>query len=184
MIVATGMAIDRKLGVPGEDLPDVWGSWRFVAWLNGHPDFRLGPDLSRVKPVAVIGNGNVALDVARVLAKSAEEMAKSDIVPEAGAAIVSAPLTDIHVIGRRGPNTPPSPTRARRNGPAGARGRGHRAEALAWRRRRGSHARAAAQGQEPRDPEGFATNKPGGKPVTVHFRVRPASIAFNRARSS
>ena len=53
--------------------------------------------------MAVIGNGNVALDVARVLAKSADEMAKSDIVPEAGAAIAAAPLTDIHVIGRRGP---------------------------------------------------------------------------------
>ena len=53
--------------------------------------------------MAVIGNGNVALDVARVLAKWADEMAKSDIVPEAGAAIAAAPLTDIHVIGRRGP---------------------------------------------------------------------------------
>ena len=103
VIVATGMVIDKKLGVPGEDLPHVWGSWRFVGWLNGHPDFRQGPDLSKVRSVAVIGNGNVALDVARVLAKSADEMAKSDIVPEAGAAIAAAPLTDIHVIGRRGP---------------------------------------------------------------------------------
>ena len=103
IIVATGMVIDRKLGVPGEDLAHVWGSWRFVGWLNGHPDFRQGPDLSKVRSVAVIGNGNVALDVARVLAKSADEMAKSDIVPEAGAAIAAAPLTDIHVIGRRGP---------------------------------------------------------------------------------
>src|SRR6478735_6219989 len=103
VIVATGMTIDRKLGVPGETLPFVSGSWKFVAWLNGHPDFRLGPDLSQVKRVAVIGNGNVALDVARVLAKSAEEMTRSDIVPEAAEAIASAPLTDIYVIGRRGP---------------------------------------------------------------------------------
>src|SRR6476660_10373071 len=103
VIVATGMVIDRKLGVPGEDLPFVWGSWKFGGWLNGHPDFRLGPDLSAVKRVAVIGNGNVALDVARVLAKSGDEMAKSDIVPDAGAAIAAAPLTDIYVIGRRGP---------------------------------------------------------------------------------
>ncbi len=103
VIVATGMVIDRKLGVPGEELPHVWGSWRFVAWLNGHPDFREGPDLGAVKRVAVIGNGNVALDVARVLAKSAEEMAKSDIVPEAGTAIAAAPVKAIDVIGRRGP---------------------------------------------------------------------------------
>jgi len=103
VIVATGRVIDRKLGVPGEQLPHVWGSWSFVAWLNGHPDFRAGPDLAKVKRVAVIGNGNVALDVARLLAKSADEMAKSDIVPEAGREIATAPITDIHVIGRRGP---------------------------------------------------------------------------------
>jgi len=103
VIVATGMVIDRKLGVPGEELPHVWGSWRFVAWLNGHPDFRDGPDLGAVKRVAVIGNGNVALDVARLLAKSAEEMAKSDIVPAAAAAIAAAPIEAIDVIGRRGP---------------------------------------------------------------------------------
>ncbi len=102
-IVATGMVLDRKLGVPGEELPHVWGSWRFVAWLNGHPDFRTGPDLGVVKRVAVIGNGNVALDVARLLAKSADEMAKSDIVPEAGAAIAAAPIEAIDIIGRRGP---------------------------------------------------------------------------------
>src|SRR6185436_6450952 len=64
---------------------------------------RAGPGLAEVKRVAVIGNGNVALDVARLLAKSAEEMAKSDIVPEAGKAIAAAPIADIHVIGRRGP---------------------------------------------------------------------------------
>lgn len=103
VIVATGRVIDRKLGVPGEDLPHVWGSWRFVAWLNGHPDFRAAPDLAAVKRVAVIGNGNVALDVARVLAKSADEMAKSDIVAEAGAAIAAAPIERIDIIGRRGP---------------------------------------------------------------------------------
>src|SRR5262249_10631323 len=101
VIVATGMTIDGKLGVPGEEQPFVWGSWKFVAWLNGHPDFRIGPDLSQVRKVAVIGN--VALDVARLLAKSGEEMAKSDIVPEAGSAIAAAPISDIFVIGRRGP---------------------------------------------------------------------------------
>ena len=103
VIVATGMVIDRKLGVPGEDLAHVWGSWRFVGWLNGHPDFRVGPDLRAVRKVAVIGNGNVALDVARVLAKSADEMTKSDIVPDAGAAIAAAPIAAIDIIGRRGP---------------------------------------------------------------------------------
>ena len=157
VIVATGMVIDRKLGIPGEELPHVWGSWRFVAWLNGHPDFRQGPDLSAVKRVAVIGNGNVALDVARLLAKSADEMAKSDIVPEAGAAIAAAPLTDIYVIGRRGPEHASFTNNelaemgrlARAVSVADAEaldgdGAGHR-----------SDAGAAAQDQEPRDAEGL-----------------------------
>ncbi len=103
VIVATGRVKDRRLGLPGEEAPKVMGSWPFVAWLNGHPDFPNGPDLSKVERVAVIGNGNVAIDVARVLAKSAEEMAKSDIVPAAGAAIAAAPIRQIDIIGRRGP---------------------------------------------------------------------------------
>ena len=171
VIVAIGMAIDRKLGVPGEELPFVWGSWTFVAWLNGHPDFRQGPDLSAVKKVAVIGNGNVALDVARVLAKSADEMAKSDIVSEAGAAIAAAPLTDIYVIGRRGPE------QASFTGNELAEmGRLSRAVAVA-------DPAALAVEVPPGDPtperlrkarnleilRGFAGNTPGSKPITVHF---------------
>ena len=163
IIVATGMVIDRKLGVPGEDLAHVWGSWRFVGWLNGHPDFRQGPDLSKVRSVAVIGNGNVALDVARVLAKSADEMAKSDIVPEAGAAIAAAPLTDIHVIGRRGPEHA-----SFTNNELAEMGRLSRAVAVTERQGAGrgaagvgSDARAAAQGQEPGDPAGLCQQQAG-----------------------
>jgi NADPH-dependent glutamate synthase beta subunit-like oxidoreductase len=171
VIVATGMVIDRKLGVPGEELPFVWGSWKFVAWLNGHPDFRQGPDLSAVKRVAVIGNGNVALDVARVLAKSADEMAKSDIVPEAAEAIAAAPLTDIHVIGRRGPE------QASFTGNELAEmGRLSRAVAVA-------DPAALAVEAPAGDPtperlrkaknleilKGFSRNVPGSKPITVHF---------------
>jgi len=171
VIVATGMVIDRKLGVPGEELPFVWGSWKFVAWLNGHPDFRQGPDLSTVKKVAVIGNGNVALDVARVLAKSADEMAKSDIVPEAGAAIAAAPLTDIYLVGRRGPE------QASFTGNELAEmGRLSRAVAVA-----GPAALAVEAPAGDPTPErlrkarnleilkGFARNVPGSKPITVHF---------------
>lgn len=171
VIVATGMVIDRKLGVPGEELPFVWGSWRFVAWLNSHPDFRQGPDLSAVRKVAVIGNGNVALDVARVLAKSADEMAKSDIVPEAGAAIAAAPLTDIHVIGRRGPE------QASFTGNELAEmGRLSRAVAVADPAALAVEAPAGDSTPErlrkARNLEilkGFARNVPGSKPITVHF---------------
>jgi hypothetical protein len=180
IIVATGMVIDRKLGVPGEELPHVWGSWRFVGWLNGHPDFRQGPDLSKVKSVAVIGNGNVALDVARVLAKSADEMTKSDIVPEAGAAISAAPLTDIHVIGRRGPEHA-----SFTNNELAEMGRLSRAVAVTD----ATGLDAAPPSSDP-TPErlrktknldilrGFANNKAGTKPVTVHFHFQAAPVAF------
>lgn len=188
VIVATGMVVDRRLGIPGEDLPHVWGSWRFVAWLNGHPDFRTGPDLSGVKSVAVIGNGNVALDVARLLAKSPEEMTKSDIVPEAGAAIAAAPLTDIHVIGRRGAEQASFTTNE-----LAEMGRLARAVAVAD----ASVLTAEAPASDP-TPERlrkaknietlkrFAAQKPGEKPVTVHFRfhetpraIRPGEIELS-----
>ena len=102
VVIASG-ARPRKLGVPGEELPGVWGSWRFVAWLNGHPDFREGPDLSKVKRVAVIGNGNVALDVARVLVKLPQDMLSTDIPANVYEGLKASPVTDVHVFGRRGP---------------------------------------------------------------------------------
>jgi hypothetical protein len=180
VIVATGMVIDRRLGVPGEELPFVWGSWRFVAWFNGHPDFRAGPDLSAVKRVGVIGNGNVALDVARVLAKSADEMGRSDIVPEAGAAIAAAPITDIHVIGRRGPEQA-----SFTNNELAEMGRLARAVAVT--------APIAPEVVPPAtDPtpeklrkgknleilRGFAKNAPGSKPIKVHFDFNRPTLAI------
>jgi ferredoxin--NADP+ reductase len=180
VIVATGMVIDKKLGVPGEDLPHVWGSWRFVAWLNGHPDFHHGPDLSQVTRVAIIGNGNVALDVARVLAKSADEMAKSDIVPEAGLAIAAAPLTDIYVIGRRGPEQA-----SFTNNELAEMGR--LARAVAVTDPKGLDVTPPASDATPERLrksknvqilQGFARNVPGAKPVTVHFLFNAAPVAF------
>ncbi len=180
VIVATGMVIDRKLGIPGEDQPQVWGSWRFVAWLNGHPDFRQGPDLSQVRRVAVIGNGNVALDVARLLAKNAEEMAKSDIVPAAAAAIAAAPLTDIYVIGRRGPE------HASFTGNELAEmGRLARAVSVTDAKALDGHPPASDPTPERLRKaknleilKGFAGNKAGSKPVTVHFLFNAAPVAF------
>ncbi len=180
VIVATGMVIDRKLGVPGEELAHVWGSWRFVAWLNGHPDFRQGPDLSQVRRVAVIGNGNVALDVARLLAKSAEEMAKSDIVPAAAAAIAAAPLTDIYVIGRRGPEHA-----SFTGNELGEMGRLARAVAVTDAQALDGHPPASDPTPERLRKnknleilKGFAANAPGAKPVTVHFLFNSAPMAF------
>lgn len=103
VVLATGAGKDRSLGIEGEDLNGVIGSAAFVGWYNAHPDYTdLNPDL-RVASVAVIGNGNVAVDVARVLAKTAAEMANSDLASHAAGSIHGSPIRDIHIIGRRGP---------------------------------------------------------------------------------
>lgn len=103
VVLATGAAKDRPLGIDGEDLPGVIGSAPFVGWYNSHPDYAdLNPDL-RVASVAVIGNGNVAVDVARILAKTADEMAQSDLAAHAADLIHSSSIKDIYVLGRRGP---------------------------------------------------------------------------------
>lgn len=103
VVLAVGAHADRPMGVPGEDLPGCYGSMAFVGWYNGHPDFRdLKPLLDR-PAVAVIGMGNVSVDILRVLGKSRAEMANSDLTAHAAEAISAAPLTDLYALGRRGP---------------------------------------------------------------------------------
>ena len=103
VVYAFGAQTDRRLGIPGEDLPGSWPATAFVAWYNGHPDFRgLEFDLSHERAV-VIGNGNVALDVARMLALTPEELAPTDTTDAAIDAINAAGVKEILVVGRRGP---------------------------------------------------------------------------------
>ena len=103
VILATGAPHDRKLGVPGEDLPGVIGSAEFVGWYNGHPDFAdLDPPLSGSHAV-VVGNGNVALDCARILSKTRHEFEGSDIVGHALNALDHSTIRTITLLGRRGP---------------------------------------------------------------------------------
>lgn len=104
VVLATGAPNDRKLGLPGEALANVFGSASFVGWYNGHPHFaNLEPGLSHDTAV-VIGNGNVALDIARILAKSQEEFAGSDIVSHALDALGASRIRRIVILGRRGPH--------------------------------------------------------------------------------
>jgi NADPH-dependent glutamate synthase beta subunit-like oxidoreductase len=104
VILATGAPDDRPLAIPGSDLPGLVGSAAFVGWYNGHPEFAgLDPPLD-VAAAAVIGNGNVALDVARILAKTPAEFAASDIVGHALDALGRSSIRSIHVLGRRGPH--------------------------------------------------------------------------------
>ena len=104
VILAIGAPHDRKLGIPGEDLPGVVGSAEFVGWYNGHPDFAdLDPPLSGTH-AEVIGNGNVALDCARILSKTSHEFEGSDIVGHALAALDGSAIRTITILGRRGPH--------------------------------------------------------------------------------
>ncbi len=104
VILATGAPHDRALGIAGENLPGVIGSAAFVGWYNGHPDFAdLDPPLDGADAV-VIGNGNVALDVARILSKTRAEFAGSDIVGHALDALDGSGVRTITFLGRRGPH--------------------------------------------------------------------------------
>jgi NADPH-dependent glutamate synthase beta subunit-like oxidoreductase len=104
VVLATGAPRDRGLGIPGEELGNVFGSAAFVGWYNGHPEFAaLNPDLSG-KTAVVIGMGNVALDVARILAKTRAEFAGSDIVSHALEALEASRIERIVLLGRRGPH--------------------------------------------------------------------------------
>jgi ferredoxin--NADP+ reductase len=103
VVYAVGAQTDRHMGIPGEDLPGSWAATEFVAWYNGHPDFQeLQFDLSGTRAV-VIGNGNVAVDVARMLALTPEELAPTDTTDAAIDAFNNAGIEEIVMIGRRGP---------------------------------------------------------------------------------
>ncbi len=104
VVLATGAPRDRALGIPGDHLGNVHGSAAFVGWYNGHPEFAgLDPDLTGHTAV-VIGMGNVALDVTRILSKTREEFAGSDIVGHALERLMAAKIRRIIVLGRRGPH--------------------------------------------------------------------------------
>ena len=104
VVLATGAPNDRPLDIPGADLPGVIGSAAFVGWYNGHPDHAdLDPPLA-TPHAAVIGNGNVALDVARILAKTPEEFGGSDIVNHAFDTLSLSHIRSIALLGRRGPH--------------------------------------------------------------------------------
>ena len=103
VLYAFGASGDRRLGIPGEDLPGSHSSTEFVAWYNGHPDFADHAfDLDATTAV-VVGNGNVALDVARMLALPRETLAKTDVADHALEALADSSIDEVVVLGRRGP---------------------------------------------------------------------------------
>ncbi len=102
VIFATGALRDADLDIPGIDLPGSFGAADFVSWYDGHPDVARTWPLDATD-VAVIGNGNVALDVARMLAKRPHDLLSTDIPENVHAGLLGSPVTDVHVFGRRSP---------------------------------------------------------------------------------
>jgi ferredoxin--NADP+ reductase len=103
LVYATGAPADRALGIPGEDLPGSWAATDFVGWYNGHPDHcDLDFDLSCTRAV-VVGNGNVALDAARMLTLSHSELARTDIADHALDVLEHSAIEEVVILGRRGP---------------------------------------------------------------------------------
>ena len=103
VVYATGAMRDRRLGIPGEDLPGSYAATDFVNWYCGHPDVDPGAFTLDAESVAVIGVGNVAVDVARILARDPAELEETDIPEPVMAALRASKVREVHVIGRRGP---------------------------------------------------------------------------------
>ena len=104
VVLATGADVSRSLGVPGEDLPGSHHAGDFVAWYNGHPDYRDCDFDLDCEAATVIGHGNVALDVARILAKTADELRRTDIARHALEVLAESRIREIHVVGRGKPS--------------------------------------------------------------------------------
>ncbi|MEU0723969.1 FAD-dependent oxidoreductase [Streptomyces sp. NPDC006140] len=104
VVYCVGAATDRHLGVPGEDLPGSWSATQFVAWYSAHPDAVDDGFLRDARSAVVIGVGNVAVDVTRMLARGLAELTPTDMPQAALTALAASRVTEIHMVGRRGPS--------------------------------------------------------------------------------
>ena len=102
-IVASGAAVDRRMGIPGEDLPGSVSATDFVAWYNGHPGAPMDGFTLQARTAVVVGMGNVAVDVARILAKSSADLRATDLPDHVLDVLDRSQVRDIHMVGRRGP---------------------------------------------------------------------------------
>lgn len=103
VIIATGAEEDRTLGIPGEHLPGVAGGTAFAGWVNGHPEYTHLPLRFDADTAVIIGQGNVALDLVRMLCHGEDRLRETDLAPAALSALAASRVRTIHVIGRRGP---------------------------------------------------------------------------------
>ncbi|MFI6937934.1 FAD-dependent oxidoreductase [Streptomyces sp. NPDC050418] len=104
VVYCVGAATDRHLGVPGEDLAGSWSATEFVSWYSAHPDAHWNGALSAARSAVVIGVGNVAVDVTRILARGADELTGTDMPGTALDALAASQVRDVYMVGRRGPS--------------------------------------------------------------------------------
>ncbi|MCT9082148.1 FAD-dependent oxidoreductase [Streptomyces fulvoviolaceus] len=104
VVYCVGAATDRHLGIPGEDLPGSWSATEFVSWYSAHPDSVADGFVRAARAAVVIGVGNVAVDVTRILARGAAELSPTDMPQAALSALAASTVTEIHMVGRRGPS--------------------------------------------------------------------------------
>jgi ferredoxin--NADP+ reductase len=184
VVYAVGAQTDRRLGIPGEDLPGSWSAFEFVAWYNGHPDYQDLPFDLDVERAVVIGNGNVALDVARMLVLTPEELAPTDTTDAAIDAITSAGIEEVVVLGRRGPAeaafTPPELAEF-----ADLAGADVVVDPADLELGAASAAQADADTRVRRNVEilnSFSVRKPTGKPKTLRLRFVASPVAIHGAQ--
>ena len=104
VVYCVGAATDRHLGIPGEDLPGSWSATEFVSWYSAHPDSAADGFVVGARSAVVIGVGNVAVDVTRMLARGVTELSPTDMPQPALTALAASRVTDVHMVGRRGPS--------------------------------------------------------------------------------
>ena len=180
IVVAYGAAIDRRLGIDGEELAGSFSATDFVAWYSGHPDTQIDRFTLDATDVVVVGVGNVAVDVARILAKTADDLRPTDLPDHVLDVLSASHVTDIHVLGRRGPAQAKFTTKELRE-----LGELVNADVVVREDElvldAASEETIATDANQRRNLEilrTWATEKPSGKPRRIHLRflVRPATI--------
>ncbi|WP_058042844.1 FAD-dependent oxidoreductase [Streptomyces roseifaciens] len=180
VVYCVGAAADRRLGIPGEDLAGSFSATEFVSWYSAHPDTAPDGFVLGARSAVVIGVGNVAVDVARVLARGAGELHGTDVPHAALSALAASRVTDIHMVGRRGPSQAKFTTKELRElGALSGAETLVRAEEAALDPAWDDPAGLPAVGR--RNVEvlrGWAERPPGGRPRRIHLRffLRPAAL--------
>ncbi len=180
IVMAYGAAIDRRLGIDGEELAGSFSATDFVAWYSGHPDTQIDQFTLDAKDVVVVGVGNVAVDVARILAKTHDDLRPTDLPDHVLDVLEASHVTDIHVLGRRGPAQAKFTTKELRElGELVNADIVVREDELVLDE--ASEATIASDANQRRNLDimrAWAAEKPSGKPRRIHLRflVRPTTI--------